>query len=290
MWVVGGVWSGERAVLSTLHDKGRLIAPVLEQVGVSVAVVAVDTDVLGTFSGEVPRRLGPLETAVAKARLGMVAAGCELGLASEGMFGPHSDVPWLTVDRELVVLVDDRRGLTLVGGAVSEETVAFSRTVAPGDDLERVVAAAAMPEHAVVVRPASSAVSPGPVGSGGLLFKAVRSLGELERAVRVCADASADGRAEVLSDLRAMCSPSRRRVIVAAAQDLAGRMGSLCPACACPGWGSVGVVSGLKCSWCLLPTDQVRAYRMGCVRCDHCAERPVELEWADPARCGFCNP
>ena len=46
--------------------------------------VDADTDVLGTFTGDVPRPGSPFETAVAKARIGMGLTGCSLGLASEG--------------------------------------------------------------------------------------------------------------------------------------------------------------------------------------------------------------
>ncbi len=48
-----------------------------------------------------------LETAVAKARLGMRQLGLPHGIASEGSFGPHPLVPFLAASTELIVLVDD---------------------------------------------------------------------------------------------------------------------------------------------------------------------------------------
>jgi hypothetical protein len=76
-----------------------------------------------------------------------------LGLASEGSFGPHPAVPWITVDREIVVLVDDRRGLVVVGVASSTDIVAASMTLRPSQDLAPLVERADLPTHAVTVVP-----------------------------------------------------------------------------------------------------------------------------------------
>ena len=74
-----------RAVLSTKHDKLPLVAPPLtRRVGMTVDTVLVDTDQLGTFTGDIARGRSAWETAVAKARLGMQAARCPIGIASEG--------------------------------------------------------------------------------------------------------------------------------------------------------------------------------------------------------------
>lgn len=132
-------------MLATRHGKLECIGPPLEELGLVVAVIDVDTDVLGTFTGEFPRTSSPLETAIAKARLGMAATGVPLGLASEGSFGPHPAVPWITVDREIVVLVDDRRGLVVAGVASSTDVVAASMTLGPSQDLAPLVERADLP-------------------------------------------------------------------------------------------------------------------------------------------------
>lgn len=105
------------AVLATKHDKLPLVAPPLAAVGVKVTGVADNTDQLGTFTEEVRRPGTPLETAVAKARLGMAATGSALGLASEGSIGPHPASPFLTADIEVVVLVDADRDLVVWAAA-----------------------------------------------------------------------------------------------------------------------------------------------------------------------------
>lgn len=50
-------YQGRRATLATKHGKLALIGPVMfRRLGLEVETADVDTDVLGTFSGEVPRQ------------------------------------------------------------------------------------------------------------------------------------------------------------------------------------------------------------------------------------------
>jgi hypothetical protein len=60
------IYEGRSAVLATKHDKLSLITPPLAATGLIVVAVAVDTDQLGTFSGEVSRPAAPLDTAIAR--------------------------------------------------------------------------------------------------------------------------------------------------------------------------------------------------------------------------------
>jgi len=54
-----------------------------------VVPAGLDTDGLGTFTGEVERPAPPRETALLKARLAIETTGLPRALASEGSFGPH---------------------------------------------------------------------------------------------------------------------------------------------------------------------------------------------------------
>lgn len=277
-------YAGQRAVLATKHGKLACIAPSLRQAGLAVEAVAVDTDNLGTFTGEIPRTAPPLDTAVAKARLGMAATRNPIGLASEGSIGPHPMVPWGIFDRELVVLVDDRWGIVVAGVAASADITTIARTVRPGDDLDCLLAGADVPVHAVIVMP--NVGPPHPVRKG------LRSAAQIAAAVTVCAASSPDGAAQVQTDLRAHVCPSRRRVIRDAAEDLAARLLTSCPACRSPGVGKTGVVLGLPCGWCGGEVEVVRAEIHACPACDHREERPSVPAGAtaDPGRCARCNP
>jgi hypothetical protein len=96
MRLPAGPYRGQVAVLTTKHGKERTVA---RQLRVALGVVAtvpreIDTDLLGTFTGEVEQVGTPREVAISKARLGMRASGISLGLSSEGSFGPHPLIPF----------------------------------------------------------------------------------------------------------------------------------------------------------------------------------------------------
>lgn len=58
--------------LATMHGKEKAIAPAFKRhLGMSVLPCDfIDTDAFGTFTGEIVRQATPLETAIAKAKLG----------------------------------------------------------------------------------------------------------------------------------------------------------------------------------------------------------------------------
>lgn len=77
---------GRTAALATKHEKERAVArPLYAALGVTVIVPdGIDTDTLGTFTGEVKRRGSPREVALEKARLGLRPGEMSIGIASEG--------------------------------------------------------------------------------------------------------------------------------------------------------------------------------------------------------------
>jgi hypothetical protein len=83
-------FGGRRVVLLTKHGKEQAIQPVFEaRTGCALVVRAdFDTDRFGTFATGVARSGSQLDAARAKARKGMGLACLDLGLASEGTFGP----------------------------------------------------------------------------------------------------------------------------------------------------------------------------------------------------------
>lgn len=85
----GGAYQGRQVALLTKHGKKRVIASVLDAVlGCRVELVeGYDTDLLGTFTRDIPRHGAQLKAAQIKARLGMDLAGLPIGIASEGSFG-----------------------------------------------------------------------------------------------------------------------------------------------------------------------------------------------------------
>jgi len=276
-------YQARRAVLSTKHDKLTLIEPALARhLGLIVDIVAVDTDQLGTFTGDIARSGSPWDTAVTKARLGMHAARCSIGVASEGSIGPHPHAPFINVAVELVVLVDDELGIIIGETETSVDIIAVAADITPDDDLDDLLRRGQFPAHAMTVRPAAGVAQP--------IYKGVRTRHDLTLAVGECAAAASNQRARVETDLRAHQCPTRRPIIARAAERLAVRLAACCPECTTPGWGAIRVEFGLPCEHCRRRVPVPRADVFGCARCPATVTVDREQTVADPARCEWCNP
>lgn len=276
--------SGRRIALLTQHGKEKLIAPVLEPaIGCLIERVdGFDTDQLGTFTREIPRAGTQIEAARKKARIGMELAGLPLGLASEGAFGPDPMLGMLPWNVEVLIFIDDERGLEVVGVAQGGSNHAH-RLVADWPAAVDFARHAGFPRHHLIVRPKSE--------GDPRLRKGIVDWAELEAAF-TWAQAQADNDQVLLeTDLRAHANPTRQGTIRQAAEDLAAKLRSNCPACGAPGFWIVDRVTGLPCSACGAPTRETRADILGCVKCEHRLTRPcTEPLAADPGRCDYCNP
>jgi hypothetical protein len=277
-------YAGERIALLTKHGKERTIAPVLESVlGCRIELVAgYDTDQLGTFTGEIPRAGTQLEAARRKARIGMELSGLPLGLASEGSFGPDPFAGIFPWNVEMVVLIDDRREIEVVG--VGQGKASFShRLVADWPAAEAFAREAEFPGHQLVARPE------GP--DDPRIRKGIDTWADLQAAFARALEQASNGLVFLETDLRAHANPTRREVIRLAAEDLAAKLNSPCPACGRPGFWTVDRVPGLPCAACGSPTRESRAEILGCLRCEHRETRErTDPRQADPGRCDYCNP
>ena len=272
------------AVLTTKHEKLGLIAPPLNsELGMNVILHEADTDLFGTFSGEIQRSLSAREAAIEKAKIGTSALGLRLGLASEGSIGPDPILPFVRSDIEHLALVDLDLGVEIVESFRSLEIVAGEIVTEPGDDLTEFLSGLDFPNHKLIVLPN--------LGPRTTVAKGVDSTATLYRAVEELAAISSDGKALVQSDLRAHCSPSRQANIKQAAQLLAQRLKALCLECKTPGWGQVGYERGLECSDCgELVGKAKKAAIYGCARCSFVELGSKISDYADPAICDACNP
>ena len=280
-------YQGRKAALATKHEKERVLGqPLQAAVGLTLYVPPdLDTDLLGTFSGEVDRQGTPREVALRKARLGMNAAGLTLGLASEGSFGPDPQLLFVPANHELLAFVDDELGIEVVDQILSVKTNYAHEVTKTVEGLKDFLARARFPSHGVIVRPNSGLLP-------GLLFKGITKFETLKEAVKRCARASEDGLAHVETDMRAHMNPTRRQVLREAAVQLGRRLATLCPECRTPGWGLVDVTRGLPCQWCGKETELVRTEVHGCPRCAYRESNPRSdgLRVASPGNCSWCNP
>lgn len=277
-------YAGRRIALLTQHGKERVIAPVLEPaIGCRIEHVSgFDTDQLGSFTREIPRAGSQIEAARRKARIGMELAGLPLGLASEGAFGPDPMLSMLPWNVEIVVFIDDERGLELTGLAQGGSN--HGHLLSP--DWSAVQAFArriGFPEHHLILRPDSE--------HDPRVRKGIADWPELEEAFAWARLQSASGQLLVETDLRAHANPTRQTMIRQAAEDLAAKLHSPCPGCGLPGFWIVDRLPGLPCAACGAPTREIRAEILGCIRCEHRSTRlRQDCSEADPGRCDYCNP
>jgi hypothetical protein len=282
------VYQGACFILTTKHAKSIAIAPPFwEKLGASVLEYVVDTDTLGTFSGEVEREGNALECARRKCEWSLERLGdkVEFALASEGSFGPHPFIPFLPCDHEILYFIDRRHGFHLHMSHLSEKTNYRTEAVGSLEALQKLAKENQFPSHALILRPNGRETK-------STIFKGVDTQSALEAAFRECMGNASDGKVWVETDMRAQFNPSRMEVIGELATKLADRLSTHCPKCDTPGWGKVRVEKGLECSWCGTETELVKSEVFGCVKCDHeeTTGRADGLTKAEQGNCGYCNP
>jgi DNA-directed RNA polymerase subunit RPC12/RpoP len=270
--------------LLTQHGKERVLAPVLEPaLGARlVRVDGFDTDQLGTFTREIPRAGTQLQAARRKAQLAIELSGHRQGLGSEGSFGPDPMVGMFPWNVEVLVYLDADSGLELVGLAEGP-CEQLQQDIRDWTELQATARAAGFPAQGLVLRP-DHADDP-------RIHKPEGDWAALEAAYRTARAQSSSGLVVVEYDLRAHRNPARMQRIREAAENLAARHASRCPACASPGFWAVKRVPGLPCAHCGLPTRETIADVYACPACAHreVRERPG-VTVADPGRCDVCNP
>lgn len=270
-------FTGRRAIIVTKHGKERAILPLVsERFAMYGEMLIIDTDAFGTFTGEIERKGSQLDALRAKLHAGAVATPYDgIVIASEGAFFPDPAFPMVTVDRELVGMLDLHSGLEIIGSSMSYDTN-MTRSVAPDEAaLQLALLRLRFPIHAAIIR------------TGDTIHKGLRDPEAVRRIVRDIWQAGAMPIVE--SDMRAHMNPTRMVAVADACRDALARAASRCPECNHPGFWAVDKVPGLSCGECGHPTTVARATIWSCEHCHYRREEPVGIA-ADPAFCDACNP
>ncbi len=149
-------YQGACIIIPTKHAKSIAIAPQFwNHLGASVLEYYVDTDTLGTFSGEIEREGNALECARQKCELALELLGdkVEYCIASEGSFGPHPQILFLPCDQEILYFIDRKRGFHLHMVHVTEQTNYQMKALESWEELLQFAATVQFPSHALIVRP-----------------------------------------------------------------------------------------------------------------------------------------
>lgn len=281
-------FAGRRLCIATMHQKERVLQPLLEQaLGVTCVVPGpgFDTDRFGTFSGTVRRTVSPEETARAKAEAGMYATGTDLAVASEGSFGPHPEAPMLACGMELVLFVDRRSTLVVEGRDLALATNHAQRECCSADDVEAFAVGIGFPSHGVLL-----VVGDPPRAT----WSGAETVRELRRQAESALAASTSERIPFVAaaDMRAHRNPTRMQSIARAAASLVDHLRRACPACGSPGFGSKRTAMPLPCGMCGELTRATGDVVLACLRCSHRERRPRDdgITTADAGACDACNP
>ena len=245
-----------------MHSKEAALArPFRAGLGVALCVpTGIDTDRLGTFTGEIPREGSPREVVEAKARIGMDITGLVHGLASEGSFGPHPMVPFIQSHYEHLAFVDDEQNFVVIESQLGTETNFGRACCETWEDVVDFSKGHGFPKHSLIVRPDGCP-------DFGQVIKGIARYPDLKEAVMVAIEQSPTRRAVLETDMRAHQNPTRMRMLRKLAFRLVRRMNRYCPDCLCPGFGLVDTETGLPCEDCGSPTRLIRWEIHGCPRC-----------------------
>lgn len=270
------------AALPTKHKKGLLIAPTFaEHLKMQIVELDIDTDQLGTFSGEIERTGSAREVVIRKAQMGISSGQYQISVASEGTIGADPFIPFINSDIEFMALVDQERALMIVESHRSTDIVAHTLNLARDTELEKFLAKADFPNHHLIVRAKENPNS--------FCVKGINNKNELDQAIFTGLKDFPE--LVIESDLRAHCSPSRQKNIATLAEKLAIRLSNLCPGCAAPGWGLVSHIKGVPCHECGEISEAALAQEIqGCGSCDLTKPGKVLADSIDPAQCQLCNP
>lgn len=277
-------FKGRDLVIATMHKKEEVMAPLFrDMLGVNVIVPeGLDTDLFGTFTGEIARDTDPVQTARKKCLAAHEKYNCSLVIASEGSFGPHPALFFAPCDEEVLVLLDLSNGIEVTAKKISAETNFSGRLVKSWAEAGEFASSALFPSHGLIVR--------GDEKENEGMVKGIRDPEKFKTVIENFLQKN--GHAFIETDMRAMHNPTRMRVIRDVALKLIDTLNRFCPTCHIPGFDVVEITDGLPCEWCTSPTRSTLAYIYGCKKCGHREESkyPHGKTFESPMYCDRCNP
>lgn len=269
--------------IATMHSKETVIATLLEKsFQLSCSVPELNTDVFGTFSGEIERIDSPLDTARKKCTRAMELTGFDMAIASEGSFGAHPTIPFVHANEELVLLIDQKNNLEVFATELTTETNFSGCRINSVDEAIEFSKKAQFPSHGLIIRDREK--------SSKLLFKGIQDSESFET---IISDMLRNqGHAWIETDMRALYNPTRMNAIERATIQLIEKLESHCPVCSTPGFWITERLAGLPCSLCYQPTNSTLAHRYVCSSCNFAEEKkyPRKIQFEDPMFCDVCNP
>lgn len=277
------VFNDRRIWIVTKHRKETVMSSLLTEVfAADVLVYAADTDLLGTFTGEIERANDPLTTLRNKCFLASDISEEDIVIANEGSFGLHPYLFFVPADEELIMMYDKKNKIEIVAKELSTETNFNGKYITSKEELVEFAEKSLFPSHRLNIRDKEKGTD--------FIKKGIDDPVLLHAYFNECQ--SLYGTVFVETDMRAMHNPSRMKVIKACTDKLIEKMRSTCPECKFPGFSITDVKPGLPCSICSAPTRSALKYISICTNCKFIQEQiyPHHKQVEDPMYCDNCNP
>lgn len=278
------MFEGRRLLIATKHHKEQVIAPILEKgLGVHCFVPKnYDSDIFGTFSGEVERKNTAVETVRAKCLAAIQEFDCDLGIASEGSFGSHPSIFFAQADDEFLIFIDKKNDLEIIVRELSLDTNFYGAVISNKEMLADFASKVKFPSHAIILRSRPDNLTE--------ISKGITTRSQLEDSFQHLMHVYGSVYAE--TDMRALHNPTRMGVIKIVALKLLETIKTECPSCKTPGFSITDVKQGLPCSWCSSPTRSTLSFIYTCKKCPYSSEKmyPHQKTTEEPGFCDSCNP
>lgn len=257
--------------LLTKHHKSLQIAPALNELGIElIEINFFDTDQLGTFSGEIERKLSPMQCALEKAKLAVELSGSNVGLGSEGSFGGGPLPGVMNWNQEIICLYQKQPELIIYASAEGPTPLRAIKADS-ADDLSSKLSD--FESQKWIMRCSDGVLK-------GLELQEVIVMHQMD---------FIQWPVVIEPDLRAMHSPHRQIMITEAALNLSERLQSKCPNCQAINFWPDQRLFGPPCNLCGEPTNEVKSIVYTCNNCLH-VETIVTKGLGDACYCNSCNP
>jgi hypothetical protein len=278
------MFTERKIVIATKHSKEKVIAPLFEKhFNVQCFTdLNFDSDLFGTFSGEINREDDAVTTVRNKCLHAMKLTECNMGIASEGSFVRHPFFNFQMIDDELLIFIDHENNLEIIVREISVETNFSNLTLKSIKELKPFLENIHFPSHGVIIRKEMNDFTG--------MEKGIQCYEKLESLVKLYIKKW--GKVYLETDMRANFNPRRMQLIEKLTMQLIEKIKSTCPRCQTPGFGITNTQEGLPCNQCGLPTKSILNYIYGCNKCQFMKSisSSTDKQFEDPMYCDYCNP
>lgn len=266
-------------IFVTKHGKELILRDLFRENKIELQVEnRIDTDLFGTFTGTIKRIEDALTTARKKVEFAHSKFGHTWVLSSEGSFFPHPEIPFATVNLEIIFGTHFETNQSFWVSHASLETCSFRKKFSSPSELNSLLKSIDFPNQGIWIY------------QNHRVLAEISTWEEIDRFFSENWDEHALW--EIESDQRAHRNPLRRKVILETGKKWLEALNSSCPKCSSAGFYPRKTQAGKPCAQCGFPTKSSKEKIYTCCHCDFEKTEPIDPEnlFEDPMYCSLCNP